>query len=942
MKKITLLSLVLSFYLLASAQNNPLTWSPYFCTDTDTITIIYDATKGNGALAQTPPPIYAHTGVITNLSSGPSDWKYVKSQWGVADTNVLMTSLGNNLYRIKYHIRSYYNVPANETILSLAFVFRNTTGSVVGRNADGSDMFIPVYTAGLNVKITDPALSFNQPLIVAQGSNLNVTGICNANADLSFLVNGVLQANQSASDTLATNITFNQSGNNQVVFEANDGITTSYDTIIIVVNPQQVIAPLPTNTLDGITYLNDSAVILNLYAPSKNFVYVLGSFNSWTTDSLYFMHRTPAGDRYWVQLNNLLPGEEYTYQYFVDGELRIGDPYCHKIVDPNNDAGISLATYPNPTPYPTGKTQGIVSVLQTAQTPYTWTVTNFTKPAKTDLIIYELCIRDFVGPRNFQTLLDTLEYLQVLGINAIELMPVNEFEGNNSWGYNPSYYFAVDKYYGTKDKLKEFIDTCHARGIAVISDIVLNHSCGQSPMVQLYWDAGNSQPAANSPWFNQQPKHDFNVCYDMNHDAPATEYFVDRVVEFWINEFKVDGYRFDLAKGFTQKNTLGNITAWNAYDGARIDNLKRIADVMWNIDPTSYVILEMFADNQEEKELADYGMMLWGNMTHNYNEATMGWLSNSNFSGVSYQNRGYNSPHLVGYMESHDEQRLMFKNITFGNSTNPNYNLKDTINALARMELASAFFYTVPGPKMLWQFGELGYDVSLLFGGGNTAPKPLKWFYYYQPARKHLYDVTGNLMKLKKDFQVFKTNSFNMSLNGGGKSIRLNDSQMNAVVLGNFDIYPLSIVPYFQHTGWWYEYFTGDSVTVSHVQDAIGLTEGEYRLYTDSKLPAFTPVFVEESFILPNPAYLTCFPNPASSEVTLMYFNSTGGNNSEIMIYDLNGRLINTLPTDNKSNVGFATWNLKDNSGQEVVNGLYIARVAARGKTNFCKIEVHK
>ena len=93
-----------------------------------------------------------------------------------------------------------------------------------------------------------------------------------------------------------------------------------------------------------------------------------------------------------------------------------------------------------------------------------------------------------------------------MGINAIEMMPVNEFEGNLSWGYNPDYYFAPDKYYGPANNMKQFVDNCHKKGIAVIMDIALNHSFGQAPMVQLYWDAVNSRPAANNPWFNPVPK----------------------------------------------------------------------------------------------------------------------------------------------------------------------------------------------------------------------------------------------------------------------------------------------------------------------------------------------------------------------------------------------------------------------------------------------------
>jgi 1,4-alpha-glucan branching enzyme len=92
--------------------------------------------------------------------------------------------------------------------------------------------------------------------------------------------------------------------------------------------------------------------------------------------------------------------------------------------------------------------------------------------------------------------------------------------------------------------------------MAVIIDMVLNHSYGQSPMVRLYWDNQLSRPAANNPWYNTvSPNPVFSWGYDFNHESIHTKNFVDRVNKFWIKEFKVDGFRFDFTKGFT--NTRG-------------------------------------------------------------------------------------------------------------------------------------------------------------------------------------------------------------------------------------------------------------------------------------------------------------------------------------------------------------------------------------------------
>ena len=164
-------------------------------------------------------------------------------------------------------------------------------------------------------------------------------------------------------------------------------------------------------------------------------------------------------------------------------------------------------TYPALKPYPTGFTTGIVSVLQTNAPAYNWAINNFSRPDKRNLVVYELLLRDFLAAHDWKTLRDTLSYLKTMGVNAIEIMPFNEFEGNESWGYNPDYFLAPDKYYGPKNTLKEFIDSCHSKGIAVLMDIALNHTTGLNPLAALYWNAATNQPAANNPWLNVTATH---------------------------------------------------------------------------------------------------------------------------------------------------------------------------------------------------------------------------------------------------------------------------------------------------------------------------------------------------------------------------------------------------------------------------------------------------
>lgn len=885
---------------------------PQYPTQNDSIVILLDVTQPGGQeLLNYTGTVYAHTGVNSNVGN----WQHVIGSWGNNSTQPALTRLGANLYQLKIGFpRSFYSVTnPSEKINALAMVFRSADATKQTR----PDIFISLYEPGLTIVVNNPVVSvqYGDPLRSPVFSSGNDT----VNIDLTAAQLGTLVSNfklyvnstqvaQTGTNQLSYKfVSANHlSGVNKILAVATD-TSNSVDTseFIIFVNPQVQDAALPSGKEYGINYDNSTTVTLALFAPYKKFVYVVGDFNDWKVNTNYFMKRHVINSNsvvWWITISGLNPGQESAFQYLVDGDIRIADPYTEKVLDPWNDQYISSVTYPNLKPYPAGKTSQPVSIIQTAQTPYTWQITNFQKPAKTDLVIYELLLRDFLSTHSYKTLHDTLNYLKTLGVNAIELMPINEFEGNESWGYNPSFHLAVDKYYGPKNDLKKFIDKAHEMGIAVILDVVLNHAFGLSPLVRLYWDGTNNRPAANSPWFNPVAKHDFNVGYDFNHESQATKDYVDRVTKFWITEYKVDGFRFDLSKGFTQFNSLGNTALWGQYDQSRINIWKRIADKIWTFDPTFYVILEHFADNSEETVLANYGMMLWGNLNHQYNEATMGY--NSDLGWGYYVNRGWQYPHLVTYMESHDEERLMFKNITYGNSSG-SYNIKNLSTSIERIKLASAFFFTFPGPKMIWQFGELGYDYSINFNG-RAGNKPIRWDYYSDVARLKLYKVFAELTKLKKNYEVFRTGAFTMSLSGYGKKINATHPTMDVAIIGNFYVAPLSPSPTFSRTGKWYEYFGGDSIDVTDVNMLIPLQPGEFKIYTTAKLPSpepglLTDVTNEISESVPTSFELfQNYPNPFNPS-TKISWQSPVGSPQTIKIFDVLGNEVATLVNEYKS-----------------------------------------
>jgi glycosidase len=670
-------------------------------------------------------------------------------------------------------------------------------------------------------------------------------------------------------------------GIHTVVLQAEYDTTAVYDTAYYAVQGPLNVGVLPGGMEQGINELNDTTVFFKLYAPFKNRVYCLTSLNDFLPDTLNAMTRTPGG-AWWFLEMTVPAGQPFTYQYMMDGDLRVADPYSEQVLDPWNDGYISSATYPNLPSYPTGNTTGIVSLYETAKPAYQWSNTTFNAPDKEELLIYELLIRDFVSTRNYQSLIDTLDYIERLGVNAIELMPNSEFEGNSSWGYNPSFHMALDKYYGTPDKFRAFVDSCHSRGIAVIMDQVFNHAFGQNPIAQMWWDSGNNRPAANNPYMNQNCPHPPN-CWgnDFDHFVQPTRDYIDRINTYWIENFNIDGIRFDFTKGFTNSSNA------DSYQATRISALKRMADECWNVDPDFYVILEHWGPNQEEKELSDYGMLLWGNAVHQYYEAAMGYTPDSDFKWGIYKERGWNDKHLISYMESHDEERASYKIKTYGNASG-GYDTKTLATRADRIIQASAFFYTIPGPKMIYMFEELGYDISI-DNPCRVCEKPILWNYYNDQHRQKIYFYMASMMDMRKKYDVFNTSNFTYALNGSSKRINLNGASMQATVVGNFAVTQKDVYPNFQHTGTWYDYFTGDTLTVSNATAPISFAPGEWHIYTDVKLTDAAFMDVAEVEWAETKPFMV-FPNPSTGWVDVV-FDFPQGTSVEWSLRDVRGKM---------------------------------------------------
>jgi glycosidase len=857
LRRINLVFWLVAVYQLSFAQ---ITTNPALPIETSAVTITFDSSKET-RLGFFTSDLYAHTGVIVE---GNTQWQHVIGSWGNNTLQPKLTNKGAGIYElvISPDIRKYYSVLPAEKVKKIAVVFRSADGS-----KQTNDLLIDVFAEGLNVNITSPG----RTNIFEKNETFIFTATTTGTADLKLFQNN--QEIGSQTGTLLTqNVTIPNAGNYWLKVKATQNTTVKLDSVSVFIRETTPIESRPAGLQAGINYIDDQSATLIVYAPAKNNIFVTGDFNDWALDNSFQMKKD--GDYFWLKIENLTPKKEYIFQYLIDGKIKIADPYTDKISDPYDDKYISSTVYPGLIAYPTGKADDRASVLQTAQTPYVWSTPTYTIPPASKLSVYELLIRDFTAERTYKALQAKLDYLKRLGINTIDLMPVNEFEGNISWGYNPNFYFAPDKAYGTKDDLKALIDECHKQGFIVILDMVLNHSFNSSPMVKMYWNETLKRPAADNPWFNQtSPNTTYSWGSDFNHESQATKDFVDRVNKYWMTEYKVDGFRFDFTKGFT--NTPGD---GGGHDAARIAILKRMADKIWEVNPKAFIILEHFAPDTEERELADYGngMLIWGNANFTFSEAALGYNESgkSDLNRASYQSRGYSKPGLLAYMESHDEERQVFKTITYGNSLGA-YNTKELNTALERSQLATAFFLSLAGPKMIWQFGELGYDISINYCENGTIsdncrtdPKPLRWDYLENSNRRKLFDVYSAMFRLREQFDVFTSGTETRFVYGVTKRIQLKLNDHNITLIGNFGVADQSIAPNFQHTGSWYEFFSGNELTVSDVNATILLKAGEYRLYSDKKLPAFKDLATSIPEKTSHSA-IRIYPNPASDQINI-------------------------------------------------------------------------
>lgn len=807
MKK-TLLTTLLTLFCVIGLRAQVVTTTPSpLQEDSQDVTIYFHADQGNKGLANLPASteIYAHTGLITSASTGDSDWKYATT-WKDNNPKYKLEYVSSNLWKLNIgDIRTYYGVPTNVTIKKLAFVFRNATGTAEGKGDGNSDILVNVLDSGLQISLESSATSE----VLTSSTSMTFTVGTTINANITLTVNNtVIQSAQNAK-SLTANYTISSAGEYNVVATATaNGETVTQSLKYLYLTTSQSRTYPGGTPIMGPVKNSDGSVTFCVAAPGMNDMLLVGSWNNYeksAAQQMYYQDYTtvnpvyPNNSQYtsvnryfWITVPNTMisdPNENYLYYFIVNGQVAgkstttyIGDPYARLILDPSFDRWITAEVYEDMPAYPWDYTNGTVpvAVYNENMSNYNWQCTNFQLPDKDNLIIYELLLRDFTGTEGkadgngtVKLAMERIPYLKAMGVNAIELLPICEFNGNLSWGYNPNFYFAPDKAYGSPDDYKAFIDLCHQNGMAVILDMVFNQSDWLHPWYQMYGGVKNS-PMYNSEYAGDNgAPHAYSVLNDWNQDHALVQQQWTDVIKYWLTEYNFDGYRFDLVKGLGTNGSYGNASKGqldantNRYNQSRVIEMAYINKIIQATKPGAYCINENLAGPEEENEMGADGEMNWANINNAGCQFAMGYSQDSDMNRLFAEKDSRIWGSTVSYLESHDEDRMAWKQAQYGASGVKG----NATNSCLRLASAAAQMIMAPGSHMIWMFGELGNAESI--ADDRTGNKKLEFTKLYNtPTNRGIYDSYCELITIRmRNPQFFSQNaSSNFTMNCGASN----------------------------------------------------------------------------------------------------------------------------------------------------------------------------
>lgn len=716
-----------------------------------------DSPLGNGGMKglAASAEVYAHIGVITNLSVNTADWKYSPKEWGDNSPKYKLTYAGPDTWQLNIgDMRTYFGITdASEVIEKIAVVFRTGDKSKEGKTKAGGDIFVDVYEPGFQLLLTTDAPG----TVISSPTTVNIKAYTTSAASINLTVNGQpLKTITSATELQAS---YNISSTGNYVFEAtaSDGSVTRTARTSVALPGKSSAGTYPGGVPRMGTVKNsDGTVTFCLAAPGKNSVVIVPSWDDYQVlDKNIMQYQDYQGQRYFfITVSGLTDGVWYPYYYIVDASVKCADPYANMVLDCYSDKWLDKTVWPDMPQYPYDKFDDAMLAVYNGSLNGSYKFSDFNIPDHRNLVIYEMLLRDFTGTDGqalgngtIRQAIAKIPYLKSLGINAVELLPVMEFNGNNSWGYNTNFYMAPDKSYGSPRDLKDFVELCHREGIAVILDIVFNQSDGLHPWYQMY-------PVASNPFYNANAPHDYSVLNDWKQENPLVRQQWKDAIKYWMTEYNVDGFRFDLVKGLGTSYPSGT----EAYNASRVAVMKDLHAAIKAVKPNGIHINENLAGSQEENEMAADGQLNWANINYNSCQFAMGYASESNLARFEASKDGGRTAYsTVSYAESHDEERVAFKQAQYGAAAVK----ADAKVRYKRLGQLAVQMLMTPGSKMIWQFGELGADQSTKNqdNSNNTDPKLVLWNLLQDNDAADLLDVYKRLCN-------FRTANSDLFVNG--------------------------------------------------------------------------------------------------------------------------------------------------------------------------------
>ena len=545
-----------------------------------------------------------------------------------------------------------------------------------------------------------------------------------------------------------------------------------------------------------------NSIEFKLFAPHNKEAAVVGCFSDWQPVAM------EKGDDGYFKTKVELEDGKYEYKFRVrslswfletDEWVEIIDPYAVDIAPESQNGTVTIK-------------EG-AKIVDT----YVWQHDDKSLPADNQLIIYELHVGDFSGGEDdpkargkYQHVIEKLDYLVDLGINAIELMPVKENPGTYSWGYSPQHFFAAESNYGTTDELKHLIDECHGKGIRVFLDGIYNHANTDCPLTQInhdYWFHHDPTDPDNSwgPEFNYE-------MYDENLDIKPAWKFIGENVNFWIDEYHIDGIRYDAAKQIANYDFMHWIVdrtkehggmkpffnvAEHIPEKAEITNIDGPMDSCWHYSFYANVVAHLCGDRYDPEELKDV---------------------------LDCKRKGFmGATNLVNYLSNHDQTRLM---VELGNR-----GIVDEA-AFKRVKLGAALLMSAVGIPMIWMGEEFG-DYQPL----NQESSKIDWTLMAGDKNQHLFDHYKGLIHLRKENHALYTENIDFFYEDAESKVmaytRWNDEGSQIVVVVNFSDNFLAnyTIPNFPADGNWHEWTSNYDIEASDGQIMINLPEYEAQVF---------------------------------------------------------------------------------------------------------------